>query len=131
MSHEHLVAPTHEQWQAEVNAAIVAGSLRWSHQFATTWSLDGDCPHCHHPQFSQVCDMKIWRGPLQTDTATFAPDETGPVSTAGPLVELEVACVGDGCGTSHGAAGTPCGAGIGLPITCLVPPAALDSAQEG
>lgn len=129
MSDGYVPAPTPAEWQEKINLAIDAGSLRWSHQFATTWSLDGECPHCRHPGFSQVYDMKIWRGVLQTDTATFAPTDGATSAPARPVIDIEVACVGAGCGTSHGEAGTPCGAGVGPPITCLVPQEALDSAK--
>lgn len=123
MSTDYVPPPSAKDWQTKVNAAINEGSLRWTPAFGTTWSLDGDCPNCLHHQFSQVFDMKIWRGALRSDAAAVQ-------SSGEPTVELEVVCTGLGCGTEHGPAGTPCGAGVGVQISCLLSDDVVNATSE-
>lgn len=105
--------PQQADWRTAVAEALVAGTLKWNPLYGTTFSLDGKCPHCSHPQFSCVYALDVYRTALQRDTAM--------VSGEADLVELPVECGGQGCGSAHGPDATPCGAGRGYLIKVRAP----------
>ena len=109
--------PSQQQWQEMVARAIDAEALVWTRLYGSTWDLRGECPHCRHPQFSNVYDFDIWR---QRGLRELI-DKEPPTPLAAPPSGLQIECLGEGCGKAHSEDGGGCGAGFGYAIHCPLP----------